>query len=89
MASPHEAAAFLRTKLGARTPRVGLVLGSGLGPLAAGRWQALPLAGLLHAEKTGRAIKRAGMKLVLIDYQAAHRFGFGQFADYGPLARTV
>ncbi len=34
MASPHDAAAFLKTKLGARAPRVGIVLGSGLGPLA-------------------------------------------------------
>ena len=34
MASPHEAAAFLKAKLGAHAPKVGLVLGSGLGPLA-------------------------------------------------------
>ncbi len=34
MASPHDAAAYLKTKLGARRPRVGIVLGSGLGPLA-------------------------------------------------------
>jgi xanthosine phosphorylase len=32
--TPHDAAAFLKTKLGARAPKVGLVLGSGLGPLA-------------------------------------------------------
>lgn len=34
MASPHDAAAFLKAKLGHRSPRVGIVLGSGLGPLA-------------------------------------------------------
>ena len=34
MASPHDAAAYLKTKLGTRRPRVGIVLGSGLGPLA-------------------------------------------------------
>ncbi len=34
MASPHDAATFLKARLGGRAPKVGLVLGSGLGPLA-------------------------------------------------------
>jgi len=32
--SPHDAAAYLREKLGTRRPKIAIVLGSGLGPLA-------------------------------------------------------